>query len=548
MIFKGIRLQNICTLLFPSSWRNRRLIAAAAAILAVGCSNNDYSGQGAIFRGAAVADEPLAAKAAAEILAQGGSAADAAVTLYFVLSVTYPSAASLGGGGVCLVNDRSNGDVYSLNFLAPRPASSGSAVRLTAVPANVRGMAALHARYGDMDWRAVLSPAERIARFGKPLTRASARALESGGDILLSHWDARRIFVPTGAVPGEGAMLLQTDLADTISELRLNGATAMYNGTLADRLVAATRQGGGSLAHEDLRNFLPSWRPVQGIEFGNDKAYFAPPPAGAGLLAGQMWAMLADRSRYRKARDDERHHLLVETGRRAWAGRARWLADDGTTVDAATLISDRAARAALEDYDPEQASNSHGGGAMPRSRTGGPASTGFVVMDVLGAAVACTFTTYRPFGAGATAPGTGILLAPAPGPEDRNPLALGPMLVFNPRVPALKFAAVGGSGPEAAAAMMTVAAESVMTTARLDEAVRYTRTHAGDGDTVYIESTADASVGAALAARGHQLSVVPSLGRVNAIYCPPGYPAEVNKILCWAESDPRGFGFVAIPN
>ena len=496
----------------------------------------------------AVADEPFAAKTAAEILAQGGSAADAAVAMYFVLSVTYPSASSLGGGGVCLVNDRTTGGVFSLNFLAPRAASSGSAVRMTAVPANVRGMAALHARYGDLDWRAVLSPAERIARFGRPLTRASARALEGSGEILLSHWDARRIFAPKGTVPGEGAVLVQTDLADTIATLRRNGATAMYSGALADRLVAATRQAGGTLAHEDLRNFLPSWEPVQGIRFGNDMAYFAPPPAGAGLLAGQMWAMLTDRSLYRRAGDDERHHLLVETARRAWRGRVLWLADDGTTVDAATLMSASTARAAMNDYDPGEASGSVGGGAPPQSRPDDAASTGFVVLDVLGDAVACTFTTYRPFGVGVVAPGTGILLAPAPEPEDRNPLSLGPMIVFNPRVLAFKFAAVGGSGPEAAAAMMTVAAESVLTKGRLDKAIRRPRTHVGNGATVYLESSADSAVRAALAARGHQLSEIPSLGRVNAVYCPEGYPVEASKILCWAEADPRGFGFVAIPN
>jgi len=548
MNFKGIRLQNICRLLCPASPRNRRLIAAAAALLAVGCSNSDPSDKAAVFRGAAAADEPLAAKAAAEILAQGGSAADAAVALYFVLSVTYPSAASLGGGGVCLVNDRSNREVYALNFLAPRPASSGSAVRVTAVPANVRGMAALHARYGDLDWRTVLSPAERIAQFGKPLTRASARALESGAGILLSDWEARQIFAPTGVMPGEGAILPQADLADTIATLRLNGATALYSGALADRLVVATRQAGGSIAHEDLRNFLPSWQPVQGIEFGNDKAYFAPAPAGAGLLAGQMWAMLTERSLYRKAGDDEHRHLLVEASRRAWAGRARWLADDGTTVDAATLISARAAREALENYDPDEASDSRSGGAMPQSRPDSPASTGFVVLDVLGGAVACSFTSYHPFGAGVVARGTGILLAPAPGPDDRNPVPLGPMIVFNPRVSAFKFAAVGGSGPEAAAAMMTVAAESVVTGGRLDKAMRYPRTHVGGGATVYLESSADTAVRAALAGRGHELSTVPALGRVNAVYCPAGYPAEASKILCWAETDPRGFGFVAIPN
>jgi len=495
-----------------------------------------------------VADEPTAAKTAAEILARGGSAGDAAVALYFVLSVTYPSAASLGGGGVCLVSDRRDSRVFSLSFLAPRAASSGAAARSTAVPANVRGMAALHARYGGLDWRTVLAPAERIARFGKPLTRTSARSIESRADIVLSQWDVGQIFAPTGTLPGEGATLKQTALADTIAALRLEGPSVMYSGAMADTLVAATRRAGGSLAQEDLRNFLPSWRAVQGIEFGNDLAYFAPPPAGAGLLAGQMWTMLTDRSLYRDASTDERAHLLVEASRRAWAGRARWLADDGTTVDAATLISAGTAHAAMADYDPGRASVYPEDGSILPPGDDAEASTGFAVLDARGGAVACTVTSYRPFGAGLVAPGTGILLAPAPGPDDRNPVSLGPMLVFNPRVLTFKFAAVGGSGPEAAAAMMTVAVESVITAGRLDKAMRHTRVHVGGGTTVYIESSADKTVTEALTRRGNKLSSVPSLGLVNAIYCPAGYPAEPDRILCWAETDPRGYGFVAIPN
>ena len=533
----------------PARWRNCAAAIAAATLLLAGCASSEIEKvlPGGFFKGAAVADEPRAALAAMEMLAQGGSAADAAVAAYFTLAVTYPSAASLGGGGVCMVADWDQGQVFALDFVAPR-SSATDAYRATAVPANVRGMAALHARYGYLDWRTLLAPAEQIARFGEPLTRASSAAYAAGGEALLPQTEARRIFAPRGALPVEGQAVPQPDLADVLAALRLNGAGSMYKGPLGEKLVQAVQQAGGSLVRQDLWNFKPIWQPVTGVRYGNDRVYFAPPPAGGGLVAGQMWQMMAGGKRYAGADKDERYHLLAESARIAFAGRARWLADDGTNIQPFDLLSKEAADRNMANYSPAAAGDAGVADNGPPRQSAAPAATGVVAMDYLGGAVACSFTAYRPFGTGWAAPGTGILLAPSPQPADRNPLSLGPVMIFNPQVRSMKFVATGGDGADGATALINVAAASVIGEQRLDKQIGRPRVHNAGGGTVYLESRAGDDAVAALTGRGHSVSTVKSLGRVNAIHCPPGYPVDPEKTLCWAVSDPRGYGLATFPD
>ena len=170
-------------------------------------------------------------------------------------------------------------------------------------------MAALHARYGIVDWRELLVPAEKLAKLGHPLSRAFTRDLQLAAEPLLQDAESRRIFGGLHGGPlSEGAQLQQLDLAAILTLIRTKGAGEFYTGPLARRIAEATQLAGGSLTSDDLRFLLPRWREPISIPYGNDVVSFAPPPAAVGLTAGQMWQMLTTDDRYGSTPAAERPH------------------------------------------------------------------------------------------------------------------------------------------------------------------------------------------------------------------------------------------------
>ena len=267
---------------------SRPAMAAMALSLAAltGCSTIDRVGsaltggpsaqpgqQGFVrgFLGNVAAEEPRAALVARDILSAGGSAADAAVAAGFTLAVTLPSRAGLGGGGACLGYDPRRNEVEAFLFQpGPRAGVPRGADRPAAVPMMARGLFALHARQGRLPFERTMAPAEGLARFGTPISRALATDLAAVSGPLLADPVTRAVFAPGGTPLGEGASVTQQDLASTLGSIRTAGVGDFHQGGLARRVEEGSAVAGGGLTVAEMRGAVPQAVPAAQERLGAD--------------------------------------------------------------------------------------------------------------------------------------------------------------------------------------------------------------------------------------------------------------------------------------
>lgn len=527
-------------------------LAALVLMVLAGCGDRSDEQPGVVgtvrgFLGGAVADEPRAAIVARDVLSAGGSAADAAVALYFTLTATLPSTASLGGGGICLVYDAKLHRVEMLDFASRTPPGGGA----IGMPTAARGMFLLYSRHGRLRWEQLVSNAESVARFGRPVSRALAADLLAAQPILQRDPELRRIFLkPDGTPYREGELLIQQDLSTLLSAIRSRGAGELYNGPLAQRFVEAAASQGATITIEDMRGAVVSWRPALAVRHDDVSLMVASPPAVAGLVEGQIWGAAAPR--WRRASPEERPHLLAQASLRAWLDRSRWLAPDMTSsVPPPELVNDRYLANLMASYRPDQRTPQPGR-ARTEPQPDDAAASGFVVADRDGNAVSCTVSSYGLFGAGRVAAGTGVVLARAPDGVAAGPQWLGPVIAIRDRDRRISlyddkgkqqvlFAAAASGGAAASSALAGVALRALVERRPLEEAMDARRLHfeGAPADTVFVEEGVQPRL-PGLIERGYQVVIVPVIGRINAFLCPDGLADD--QANCAFRPDRRGFG------
>lgn len=384
--------------------------------------------------GAAVATaHPLATRAAAKAMFDGGSAVDGLVAASFVLAVVTPHSTGIGGGGFAIVAPADGKPPRAFdfrevgpgagkremylddkgNYVAKRSQRHGLAV---GVPGYVKGLWMVHQRWGNRPWAELVRPAIDIAargfRVGNALSGA-AKAVWSSLDPA-----ARQMLsAGSGKPPEPNAILRQPALAKTLSSIAERGERAFYSGSIAADIIATTRDHGGKLNSEDMRDYrVRESEPLRGSFFGYEALTMPQPSAGGPQLLAMAemmtkWAAKPNKGGTRATFDQPPVlHRMVEAMRRSFLMRLRYSGDpDVKARRLDDVYPAKVRRKLMAGFDAKK--------ATPSVRLGGPGkleghtNTSHVsIIDAGGMAVASTHTVNLLFGSGILAPHTGIML------------------------------------------------------------------------------------------------------------------------------------------
>ena len=513
------------------------LVLAIGALALAGCADEDAPGLGQPgyvggFFGAVVSDEPNATLIGQEVLSVGGSAADAAVAVGFALGVTMPNRAGPGSHGACMVHDAALGVTEALDFVAPHAAANRPVM-----PTFSRGMAALHARYGRLPWRGLVSSAEQLARLGHRPSRATQMELEASWPRIAANPVARTaIGGETGTPPDPVRRWQQVQLAGLLGQIRFRGAGVLHTGTLSRSVQEGYRQAGADFTLADLQTYLPVWRRPAGVLVGEHRAYVLPPPSNAGVPFGQALGIVFRSDAAFDPSDAAGSSSVLRAWAAAEADFGRWSTAQSLNEDEVdALLSDEAIEALSARTGP---GNAAGFQSLPPIDSG---ATGYVVVDREGMAVACTLTLGKAAGTASMPSNLGFFAASAGGGFWNSPV-----VVANDNTFQVFFAGAGDGAAAGLSGLLTTVVRAYRDGVALRQGIAEPRVAYAPRIGAILEASGVDAQRRAATALGLPVRQTQTLGRINAVYCPSGLPVEPEARLCGAEADPRAHGLTAL--
>ncbi len=429
------------------------------------------------------AANPYASDAGAAILAQGGSAVDAAIAVQAVLTLVEPESSGLAGGAFMMHWSPSDKklDAYDGRETAPAGATPDMFLgadqkplgiipailsgRSVGAPGVVAMLALAHKEHGKLPWAKLFEPAIKLAEDGfivsPKLAAAIARdpalaTMPTVQDYFFTR-DAEGKRIPLAA----GAVLKNFPLAETMRAIAAEGPDGFYKGAVAKAIVDAVNHAPsmpGSLSLADLATYQAKHRDPLCRPYREYKVCAMPPPTSGGIATLQILGILENFDMGQiEPMSLVAVHFIAEAEKLAYADRGKFLGDPdfvNVPVDALLDATYLRKRAALIDPSYSMKVAKPGDLGDKRADAQGtnvsvayPSTSHFAIVDSTGDVVSMTTSVEAPFGSHLMAAGMilnnqltdfsflpvddGKPVANAVAPGKRPMSAMDPVIVFS---------------------------------------------------------------------------------------------------------------------
>jgi gamma-glutamyltranspeptidase/glutathione hydrolase len=237
-----------------------------------------------VIEPAVAAGHPATAEAGAEILADGGNAADAAVAACLASCVAETLMTGLLGGGHAVYFDAGSGTARNLDCFVAVPSGSGAPMESLhvafgeelvhyaigasscAVPGVPAGLEALWRAHGTLPWARLVDPALRLARDGVRLSAAHASCLVMLAPVMTMR-EGATLYASDGTLLAEGELVQQPGLVHAFELVRDEGTGSVYTGTIARALLDLVQERDGLVTAADLAGYQPVWSEPVDVAF-----------------------------------------------------------------------------------------------------------------------------------------------------------------------------------------------------------------------------------------------------------------------------------------
>jgi gamma-glutamyltranspeptidase / glutathione hydrolase len=404
--------------------------------------------------------QPLAAQAGLRMLADGGSAVDAAIATAIALTVLEPVSNGIGSDAFAIVWDGRH--LHGLNASGRSPAAwtpeyfGGNGVpafgwNSVTVPGAVSAWVELHAKFGKLPFERLFEPAVSYGRNGFLVSPTIAEQWAAQVPLFASQPGFAEAFMPGGRAPRPGELVTLPDHAATLETIATTNGEAFYRGGLAAKLEAHASANDGAMRATDLAAHHADW---VGTISGGYRGYTVHeiPPNGQGIVALIALGILEHFDMASFAVDSaDSVHLQIEAVKLAFADAQAHVSDiEHMTVSAEQLLDEEYLRLRATLIDRDRAKPASAG--TPRGGT-----VYLTAADDSGVMVSMIQSNYMGFGSGVVVPGTGIALqnrgadfTAAPGhpnqvgPNKRPYHTIIPGFLTKDGAPVMSFGVMGG--------------------------------------------------------------------------------------------------------